>query len=68
MRPADHGDLYKSSGYPNQKIAAYNNENEDDDEHEYESGKILPNLVFVLVLILVLVLDIGIFDINSYLL
>ena len=66
MRPADHGDLYKSSGYPNQKIAACNNENEDDDE--YENGKMLPNLVFVLVLVLVLVLDIGIFDINSYLL
>jgi hypothetical protein len=62
MRAADHGDLYKTSGYPNRKIDAWNNE--DDDEHECESGKMLPNLVFVLVL----VPDIRIFDINSCLL
>ena len=60
MRAADHGQLYKTSGYPGQKIEAMNNEHEDDDEYAYESINMLPNLVFVVV-VLVLVLDLGIF-------
>ena len=63
MRPADHGDLYKTSDCQKQKIAdrIWNNEDEDDDEYEYESANMFPNLVVVVVL------DLDIVKINSYL-
>ena len=60
MRAADHGDLYKTSGYPNRKIDAWNNE----DENEYKARQNFSAFARVLVV----VLDIRIFDINSCLL